>query len=342
MTQRLRWGILGTGAIAHTFVQDLATSRTGYAAAIASRDKKTAEKAAAELGVPQWYGSYSALLDDANIDAVYIATPHPTHREWSLRTAQAGKHILCEKPLGMNVGEAQEMIDSARQQDVFLMEAFMYRCHPQIARLVELIRRGTIGEVGLVQSAFSFNGHFPVDHRAMDRNLGGGGILDVGCYCTSISRLVAGVALGGEISEPEDLTAYGVIGRETGVDEYTTAIARFPGDILAQLTTGVCLDQEEVVRVYGSAGRIVIHSPWLPERGGREPILEVYRDGQNEPEFLRIEDDRGLYAREADVVAENLTTRQAPFPAMTWEDSLGNMRMLDSWRRAIGMRYPQD
>jgi predicted dehydrogenase len=338
---KLRWGILGTGTIAHTFVKDLHSSKTGIASAIASRFKASAENAAVELDIPRWYEGYPALLEDPAIDAVYIATPHPIHLEWAVRAAEAGKHILCEKPLGMNTGEAQTIIEAARVHDVFLMEAFMYRGHPQIAKLIELIRAGTIGEIKLIQAVFSFNGGFPVDHRALDPRLGGGGILDVGCYCTSICRLVAGVARGGEIAEPDELMACGYIGKESGVDEYTIASAKFPGGVLAQLSTGVQLEQEEVVRIYGDEGRIVIRSPWLPQRGGREPILEIYRSGDAEPELLCVESDRELYTLEADLVAENLKFRQAPFPAVTWEDTLGNMRMLDRWLQAIGMRYPR-
>ncbi len=338
--KKLQWGILGTGTIAHTFIKDLQSSRTGIATAVASRHQSSAEQTAIELGVPRWYKGYATLLEDPDIDAVYIATLHPFHKEWAIRAAEAGKHILCEKPIGMNTGEALEIIAAARKHDVFLMEAFMYRCHPQIAKLVELLRAGTIGEVRLIQAVFSGNGHFPLDHRALDRSLGGGAILDVGCYCTSMTRLVAGVALGGEIHEPDEITAYGVIGPESRVDEYAILNARFPGGILAQLSTGLHLDQEEVVRIYGSEGWIVVRSPWLPQRDGREPILEIHRPGQEEPELLRVESDRGLYALEADLVAENLEFRQAPFPAVTWADTLGNMRMLDLWLEAIGMHYP--
>jgi len=335
---KLRWGILGTGTIAHTFIRDLSSSRTGIAAAIASRSEASAEKAANELAVPKWYAGYDRLLEDPGIDAVYIATLHPFHKEWAIRAAAAGKHVLCEKPIGMNTGEALEIIAAARKYDVFLMEAFMYRCHPQIAKLVELLRSGTIGSVRLIQAVFSFTGRFPKDHRAVNPGLGGGGVLDVGCYCTSISRLIAGVAQGGEIAEPEEMAAFGVIG-ETGVDLYTIASVRFPGGILAQLSTGVQVEQEEVVRIYGSTGRIIIRSPWLPQRGGRDPIIEVFRDDNPVPELIRIESQHGLYALEADVVAENLESRQAKFPAVNWEDTLGNMRMLDRWLEAIGVHY---
>lgn len=336
----LRWGIIGTGRIAGVFAEDLLTTPSGSLDAVASRSRENAEKFAHRYHIQKAYASYPELLEDPEVDAVYISTPHPHHAEWAIRAAHAGKHILCEKPIGMNTQEAEQIIEAADSNGVFLMEAFMYRCHPQIQKMIDLIREGAIGQVRFIRATFSFTDDFDEEHRALDPALGGGGILDVGCYCTSVSRLIAGVATGQEIAEPIELTGDACIGKSSRVDEYAFAQVRFPGEILAHLATGVRLEMEDEVSVYGTGGRLFLPSPWLPGKEGRIPSIVLLRSGQQVPEIMRIDAPGQLYALEADVVAANIANRQASFPSMTWEDTLGNMRMLDRWLEAVGMSYP--
>src|SRR3954453_19944775 len=156
MPDRIRWGILGTGNIDRVFAKALPATRTGRLVAVGSRSQGSADAFAREFGAARALGNYDALLADAEIDAVYISTPHPFHKPLAIAAARAKKHVLCEKPLGMNAAEAQEMIDAARANDVFLMEAFMYRCHPQIGQIIDLIRGGAVGEVRAVTATFSF------------------------------------------------------------------------------------------------------------------------------------------------------------------------------------------
>ncbi|MBA3848185.1 MAG: aldo/keto reductase, partial [Planctomycetes bacterium] len=282
--------------------------------------------------------SYEALLADPAVQAVYISTPHPEHSRWAIAAAEAGKHVLCEKPLGMNAGEVMAMIDAARRHDVFLMEAFMYRCHPLTQKIAELVRGGAIGEVRMIQATFGF--HWPKPHdpasRLLDPALGGGGILDVGCYPVSFARMVAGAALGRSFAEPTSLKGHGHIGA-TGVDEWAVATAAFERGILAQLATGVQAEQENVCRIHGSAGSILVPRPWGPGKTAEARII-VTKDGKSEE--IGVVEDRPIYAIEADTVAEHCAERQAP--AMSWDDSLGNARVLDQWRRAIGMQYPPE
>ncbi|MBN1459559.1 MAG: Gfo/Idh/MocA family oxidoreductase, partial [Armatimonadetes bacterium] len=190
MPEKLAWGILATGHIASTFAKGLAHSQTGRLVAVGSRTKKSANRFGDEYNTPRRHGSYEELLADPEIEAVYIATPHPMHAEWAIKSADAGKHVLCEKPIGLNHAEAMVVVEAAREHDVFLMEAFMYRCHPQTEKLVELIRSGVIGEVRAIQATFSFNAGENWESRALAHEMGGGGILDVGCYCTSMARLL--------------------------------------------------------------------------------------------------------------------------------------------------------
>jgi predicted dehydrogenase len=337
MQKQLRWGILGTGAIARKFAQGLRESRTGRLIAVGSRAEETLRAFLADFPA-RGHASYEALLADPEVEVVYISTPHPSHAQWSIRAAQAGKHILCEKPLTMNAAEAAMVIQAARTANVFLMEAFMYRCHPQTARLLDLIRGGSIGAVRLVQAAFSFRTAWNPESRLLNRALGGGGILDVGGYCVSMARLIAGAAGGLPFADPVEVKALGQIG-QTGVDELAVALLKFPGGMLAQLTAGARVRLENSVRVWGAEGHIDVPSPWVVTREAGVSLLRVHREGKPAEE-VKIRADRGIYAIEADAVAESINARESP--AMSWADSLGNMRTLDRWRAEIGLRYEAD
>jgi predicted dehydrogenase len=342
MKNKLAWGLLATGQIAHTFGRALKDSNTGTLLAVGSRTQAAADQFGDELKVPRRYGSYDALLADPDVQAVYISTPHPMHAEWAIKAADAGKHVLCEKPIAMNHPEALAIVEAARRNDVFLMEAFMYRCHPQTARLVELIREKAVGEVRVIQATFSFGGDFPLEGRVLDNAMGGGGILDVGCYCVSMARLVAGVAAGTDFAEPVEVRGTAHIGAASRVDEWAVASLEFPGGIVATLATGVQVWQENVVRIYGTKGYIFVPVPWVPGRESGPTRILVHEHGRKEPREIVIETDRPLFAIEADTVAENIDRRQAPPPSMTWDDTLGNMKTLDRWRESIGLVYDME
>jgi len=345
MSSVLQWGIIGVGQIARVFARGLAASTTGRLVAVGSRSQQKADEFSREFSVPRAHGSYEALLADDDVTAVYVATPHPVHAEWAIRAAEVGKHILCEKPLTLNHVEALAVVEAAARHDVFLMEAFMYRCHPQTARLVELVRNGAVGEVRMIRATHSFHAAYDPENRLFNRRLGGGGILDVGCYCTSMARLVAGVAKGKDFAEPIEVKGCGHIG-DTGVDEWAVASLRFPGDVLAQVAAGVQVSQDNVVQVFGSEGSILVPAPWAPSPDGGAARIVIHGKGGREPREILIETEKRLFTFEADAVATYLDKRQAPPPAMTWDDTLGNMTTLDRWREAIGLAYeseePQD
>jgi len=331
----LHWGILGTGRIAHIFAEGLAESQTGTLLAVGSRTQAAADAFGDVWKVPRCYGSYEDLLADPEVQVIYISAPHPFHAEWAIKAAEAGKHILCEKPFTLNHAEAMAVVEAAVRNDVFLMEAFMYRCHPQTARLIELLRAGTIGQVRVIQATFSFHAESQPESRLFKNALGGGGILDVGCYCASLARLVAGVAQGQHFAEPTQVVGTAHIG-ETGVDEYAVASLTFPGGILANLFAGVSVNGGSEVQIFGSEGSIVVPSPFTP-RSGEATALLVRRNDDPEVQKIVIENGTGLYTLEADMVAQSLDERQAS--AMTWEDTLGNMQTLDRWRAAIDVVY---
>jgi predicted dehydrogenase len=214
----------------------------------------------------------------------------------------------------------------------------MYRCHPQIARLVDLIRGRTIGDVRVIQASFGFHRDFNLTTRLFSNALGGGGILDVGCYTVSMSRLIAGVAAGKPFAEPIEVKGCAHL-VPTGVDSWAVASLKFPGDILAALATSVEVQQDNVVRIFGSDGRILVPAPWAEIHDGSTTKLVVERKSQHKQE-IDVELSQPIFAIEADHVAAHIEQRQAP--AMSWEDSLGNMKTLDQWRASIGLVYESE
>ena len=336
---RVRWGIISTGSIAHTLARSLRASRTGQLVAVASRNLEAASSFAREFDVPHAHGSYQALLENPDVEVVYIATPHPSHAEWAIQAARHEKHVLCEKPLAMNHAEVSRMVQAAREHDVFLMEAFMYRCHPQTERLVSLLQSGTLGRIKAIQASFGIDGAFPAQHRVINHALGGGGILDLGCYPVSMARLVAGVATGAAFSEPLELHALGHVGESSRVDEYTAAILKFPGEIVATLATSVKLWQDNVVRVFGSEGRLLLSEPWHPGQARDFSEIHLERPGR-EPEVVRVPSPETAYVYQVDAVAAQIARREAR--EMTLADSLGNAQTLDRWRRALGVTFAAD
>ncbi|HLP25291.1 MAG TPA: Gfo/Idh/MocA family oxidoreductase [Acidobacteriota bacterium] len=336
MSDRLQWGILGTGGIARRFATDLRDSRTGRLVAIGSRAQETADRFSADFGGVRAHGSYTALLADPAVQAVYIAPPHPQHLEWTLAAAAAGKHILCEKPLALRGSDARRMVEVAQRHDVLLMEAFMYRCHPQTARLVELVRSGAIGELRMIDATFSLDFPFDPAHRAYNRELGGGGILDLGCYPVSFARLLAGAAEGRAFVEPVQFKGVGRLNSTTRVDEYAAAVATFGNGVVARLVCGFAGPREIRAQLQGTAGVIEVPMPFFP---GSEARLTLRRSAATEPEEITVTAPSPIYALEADAVADALAKGQREVAAMTIADTLGNMAVLDEWLRQLGVSY---
>ena len=341
MKKTIRWGILSTGRIAGVFAEGVRKSKYGELIAVGSRTQKKADAFAEIYGIPNRYGRYEQMLNDPDVDAVYIAPPHPMHAQWAHLAAEAGKHILCEKPFTLNHAEAMRVIDAVKRNDVFLMEAFMYRCHPQTAKLVEILREKRIGEVRTIQATFSFHAIYDAESRLFKESLGGGSILDVGCYTVSMSRLIAGVAAGRNFADPVDVSGYCHIG-QSGTDAYANALLKFPNDIIARVTTAIDLNQGRGVWIYGSEGSIAIPTPWTPGMNGESTKIIIQEKNSETPEEIVIQSDLPLYAIEADTVAKCIDQKQATPPAMTWQDTLGNMKTLDRWRESAGMIYERE
>jgi len=343
----MRWGILGTGHMAQRFVQALPFSPSSTLHAVASRSSQSVERFSQKNELScQLYESYEELLADSQVEAVYICSPHPAHKEWIVKAAQAGKHILCEKPLTLNACEATEAIAACQQAGVTLLEGFMYRSSPQTLTLFELLKSGKIGEIKSMEASFSFNVLKRSDNpRLTDPHLGGGAILDLGCYPMSMCRLIAGVALGEKFAEPKDILAYSSF-MKTGVDLDSIATLVFENDLTAQISCGMELQRSNRLVIYGSSGRLELPTPWSPGRAGESSEIHLISGDlvteRFEPEIITVDYQRPLFSQQLENFVELLGLGESPYSLMSGEDSLNNMRALDLWRSKIGLSYPME
>ena len=311
MSAPVRWGFLSTARVNRRILAAAEKSSTARVVAVASRDAGRAEAYAVEHGIPRSHGTYEALLEDPEVDAVYISLPNSLHVEWSVRSLAAGKHVLCEKPLTRNPEEAEEAFEAAERAGRILMEAFMWRHSPQTAKLVQLVEGGVIGELQLVRATFSF----PLEGRRnirLDPELGGGALMDVGAYCVSAARLLAG--------EPERVYGEQVIG-DSGVDILFTGLLRFPRGVLAEIDAGMRLPRRDGLEAVGTEGSLVIADPWLAQR----LVLHLRRGESREeialppadPFRLELENMCAAIAGEAE-------------PLLGRDDAVGQARALDA------------
>jgi predicted dehydrogenase len=265
MSDPVRWGVLSTADINRKVLPGAQASPKVKLAAVASRSQERADAFAREWQIDRAHGSYEALLDDPEVEAVYIPLPNTLHVEWSVRALEAGKHVLCEKPISRHPNDVEAAFAAADRAGKLLSEAFMFRHHPQTARLTKLVAEGAIGELRLVRSAFSY-GLYDTDNIRLRSEVEGGGLMDVGCYCVSGSRLLAG--------EPQRVFAEAWDG-PTNTDWVLGATMRFPGDVIATFDCGTALVNRDELEAIGSEGSLFLDDPWHC----RNPVIELRREG---------------------------------------------------------------
>jgi D-xylose 1-dehydrogenase (NADP+, D-xylono-1,5-lactone-forming) len=314
--EAVKWGIVSTAHINRLLIPGAKASPEVELVAVASRDRSRAEQYARQWEIERAYGSYEELLADDEIEAVYISLPNNLHVEWSIRSLEAGKHVLCEKPLSRDPAAAESAFDAAERAGRLLSEAFMYRHNPQTKRLRELVRDGAIGELRLVRAAFSY-GLYDEENIRLRPELEGGSMMDVGCYCVSGSRLLAG--------EPERVYGEARIG-PTGTDWVFGGTMRFANDVIGLVDCGTALVERDELEAIGSEGSLFADDPWHC----KVPGIELRRDDGVE----RIEVERAdSYRLELENVSEAI--RGEAELLLGREDAVGQARAIEAlWRSA--------
>ena len=340
-SKRVRWGILGAGAIAKAFVKGVSESTTAVMQAVGSRSQDKANVFGSEYGVPNRHGSYEALMADPTVDAIYVCTPHPMHAEWAIKSLRAGKHVLVEKPFALNHPQAAQIADTAREHDRVALEAFMYRSHPQTSKLYELIKSKIIGELRVIRAAFSFHAAFHADSRLFRNDLGGGGILDVGCYPVSIARMLAGAAIERPFADPIEVKGSAHLG-QTGVDEWAVSTLKFESGILAEISTGVSIAQDNTLYLFGTEGKIVVPNPFVANRGASDQGLIIIHPKNGQKYEVHTEALMTAFGYEVEAFTFAIKNRSCPGTSPSIDDTLGNMRALDRWRESVGLVYERE
>ena len=267
----LNWGLLSTARINRALIPPLQVSKRNHLLAVASRSQETADAYAKEKKIPRAYGSYEALLADPEIDVIYNPLPNHLHAEWTIKAVEAGKHVLCEKPLALSVAEVDAIHAAAHKHGRVVAEAFMYRHHPQTLKVQELVKSGSIGSLKLIRGSFSFILSREEDIRLLDPAMGGGSIWDVGCYPISYARTVVG-------ENPLEVFGWQVTGK-TGIDETFVGQLRFAGDVHAQFDSSFVIPFHSFMEIVGSEGTLSIPTPFKP--GVNERIF-LTRDEKTE------------------------------------------------------------
>ncbi|UCD97425.1 MAG: Gfo/Idh/MocA family oxidoreductase [Chloroflexota bacterium] len=307
----LKWGLLSTARINRALIEPLRGSERNELQAVASRSEVRAQVYAAEREIPKAYGSYQAMLDDPEIDVIYNSLPNSLHSKWSIRALQAGKHVLCEKPLATTLEEVDEMRAAVEATGNFLAEAFMYRHHPQTRKVKELVDSGMLGRLRLIKGEFTFN----IDDESNVRlkpELGGGSIWDVGCYPISYTRFIMG-------KNPEEVFGWQHVG-DSGVDEVFTGQLRFEGDVFAQFDSGFRSPYRSRMEIVGSDATLIIPHPFNP---GLEVDIQVWRG--EESETLQMPSQE-LYIGEVEDIADAVLLDRSP--GISLEDSRGNVEVI--------------
>jgi len=326
MSKTIRWGILGTGSIAHQFARGLKAADGAELSAVGSRAADTAESFGNEFDIPRRHASYEALASDPNIDAIYVATPHPFHKDCAILCLNHGKAVLGEKPFAVNAREARAMVETARAKKLFLMEAMWTRYIPVVVKAREWVRDGKIGVVRMLQADFGFRAGWDETSRLLDPNFAGGALLDVGIYPISLAYFFLG---GG----PRRVLTTAALG-DTGVDEQNAMVFEYASGALALLSSAVRTNTQQEAFILGTEGSIKLHAPFwkatkatLSVEGKDDEVCEILHKGNG-------------YEFEAEEVMRCMREGLLESPVMPLDESIALMETMDSIRAQWGMKYP--
>lgn len=309
----LNWGLLSTARINRAVIKPLRASKRNQLLAVASRTQESADNYAREWSIPRTHGSYNALLADPDIDVIYNPLPNHLHAEWTIKAVQAGKHVLCEKPLALSVQEVDAIRDAARKHGRIVMEGFMYRHHPQTLKVQELVKSGSLGTLKLIRGSFSFLLTREGDVR-LNPAMGGGSIWDIGCYPISYARMVVG-------TNPLEVFGWQVTG-PTGIDETFAGQLRFANDVLAQFDSSFVVPFHTFMEIVGSEGTLNIPRPFRPETDEN-----IYLTRGDKTETIKVPGQE-LYTGEVENMADAILLGQEP--RVSLEDSRANVAVISS------------
>lgn len=318
----IRWGIIAPGTIARRFARDIRRVGNSDLKAVGSRSIQRAGAFASAWKVPTAWGSYEELVNDPNLDAVYVASPHRYHREHTLLALEAGKHVLCEKPLGVCAAEVREMMETAQRKKLCLMEAMWTRFLPVMRKVAHWLQTGAIGTLRRIEADFGFRSDGPPSGRLRDPELAGGALLDVGVYPIAFAQSMVK-------APPLSIRAVGQLG-ETGVDEQTVAVLSYPNDVLAQVSCAIHTNSSQGARLYGSKGRITIPSFWRATSAVLRPDRGLRRKAGG----------REGFQFEIEAFADCLRRGSLECDLMPLSDSLQVAEIMDAVRGEIGLHYP--
>jgi D-xylose 1-dehydrogenase (NADP+, D-xylono-1,5-lactone-forming) len=317
----VRWGILSTAHINRLVIPPAQESSKIGLVAVASRNREAADQYARTWQIPRAHGSYEALLEDRDVEAIYISLPNSLHVEWTIKALEAGKHVLCEKPFDQRPERVEEAFDVAEREGRLVMEAFMYRHNPQTAKLMELVEGGAIGSLQTIRAAFSYS-LYDADNVRLRADVEGGALMDVGCYCINSSRLLGG--------EPERVYGEQVVG-PTGVDVRFHGTMRFPSGVVSQWDCGMVMPERDELEAIGAEGSLFLDDPFHC----RVPGIEVRRDGETERIEIELADSYGLEL-------ENLSDaiRGEGEPLLGREDAVAQARTIEALYRSAESATP--
>lgn len=323
LLEPLWWGLLSTARINRALIPPLRASKRSKLVAVASRTEEGAQAYAHKWRIPRPYSSYEAMLAETDIDVIYNSLPNHLHAEWTIKAAQAGKHVLCEKPLALTIEEVDAISAAAKKAGVVVAEAFMYRHHPQTFKVKELVDSGAIGKVRLVRGSFTFLLSRQDDVR-LDPAMGGGSLWDVGCYPVSFARYLLG-------REPEEVVGWQMTGA-SGVDEMFAGQMRFSGDVFAQFDSGFRAPFRTQVEIVGETGTLIIPNPFKPGRNAKIQLVH-----ENEVQSIRVPGQE-LYIGEVEDMADAILQGKAPQVSLA--DSRANTAVLLALLESARLRKP--
>lgn len=327
MKNTIKWGIIATGNIANKFARQFKNVKNGKLIAVGSRKLETAKSFADKYKIKKYYGSYAELVNDSEVDAVYIATPNNLHMENTLSALNAGKHVLCEKPFAINAEELEKMILLARKNNIFLMEAMWMRFNKSIVKLRELLKKNIIGDIITIKSDFGFFSPFEPEHRLFNPELGGGALLDIGIYPISLTFMILG--------KPDSIKSYAYLGK-TGVDEQNVIIFKYNSGQMAQLSSGFRCDTDRETYIFGAKGFIKLDAAWHRS----EKIIINIRD--KKPEEINFDSNSHGLNYETEHMIDCINNGKLESDIISLDESLQIMKTMDKIRFEWNFKYPNE